>query len=100
MEALDLQKIAAALCALLPRYDVEEAYLFGSYARGEADADSDVDICIECGSTFTLFSLGGLSLDLERALGTSVDVVCGADSLYPRAKRRYLQDRKLLYEKS
>ena len=30
----------------------------------------------------------------------SVDVVCGSDSFYPRARQRYLKDRKLLYAKS
>lgn len=84
----------------MPRYDITEAYLFGSYARKEADEDSDVDICIECGDSFTLFSLGGLGVALEKALGRSVDVVCGCDSFYPRAQQRYLKDRKLLYAKS
>lgn len=84
----------------MPRYDVREAYLFGSYARDEADESSDVDICLECGNTFTLFSLGGIGAALEKALGTSVDVVCGHESFYPRAQKRYLQDRKLLYARS
>lgn len=83
----------------MPLYDITEAYLFGSYARNEADEESDVDICVECGDSFTLFSLGGLGAALERELGRPVDVVCGCDSFYPRARQRYLKDRKLLYAK-
>lgn len=100
MKVLDEHTISSAVREVMPLYDVTEAYLFGSYAREEADEDSDVDICIECGDSFTLFSLGGLGTALEKALGRSVDVVCGCDSLYPRAQQRYLKDRKLLYAKS
>lgn len=100
MKTLDLQTITAAVRELLPQYDVDEAYLFGSYARGDADGGSDVDLCIECGSSFTLFTLGGLGSALEKALGASVDVVCGSSSFYPRAQQRYLEDRKLIYARS
>ena len=89
MKVLDEHTISSAACEVMPLYDITEAYLFGSYARKEADENSDVDICIECGDSFTLFSLG-----------RSVDVVCGSDSFYPRARQRYLKDRKLLYAKS
>lgn len=99
MKTLDEHTISSAVREVMPRYDITEAYLFGSYARNEADEKSDVDICIECGDSFTLFSLGGLGIALEAALGRSVDVVCGSDSFYPRAQQRYLKDRKLLYAK-
>ncbi len=97
MKMLNQHSIASAACEVLPQYDVKEAYLFGSYARNEADEDSDIDICIECGESFTLFSLGSLGSALEKTLGRPVDVICGSDSLYPRARQRYLKDRRLLY---
>lgn len=100
MMMLDEHIIASRIREVLSQYDVKEAYLFGSYARNEADEDSDIDICIECGESFTLFSLGGLGLALEKALGRPVDVICGSDSLYPRARQRYLKDRRLLYARS
>lgn len=56
MMMLDEHIIASIIREVLPQYDVKEAYLFGSYARNEADEDSDIDICIECGESFTLFS--------------------------------------------
>ncbi len=100
MMTLNEHTIASKAREVLPHYDVKEAYLFGSYARNEADEDSDIDICIECGNSFTLFSLGGLGTALENALGRPVDVVCGSGSLYPHARQRYLKDRKLLYARS
>lgn len=100
MKTLDEHIISSVVHEVMSQYDITEAYLFGSFARNEADEESDVDICIECGDSFTLFSLGGLGIALEAALGRSVDVVCGSDSFYPHAQQRYLKDRKLLYTKS
>lgn len=78
---------------------VRQAYLFGSYARGCADENSDIDLCIETGSGFDLFALESLASGLEEDLGICVDIVCGEGSFYPRAHKRYLKDRVLIYEK-
>ena len=54
--------------------EVRCAYLFGSYARGEADKESDVDILVVLKEAMGLsfFGMGG---DLMRALGKRVDLV-------------------------
>ena len=57
------------------RYGIQKAYLYGSYARGEAGAGSDIDICIEKGSLSTLFQLSNFRQDLEEILGNKVDVI-------------------------
>ena len=78
---------------------VNKAYLFGSYARGCADEKSDVDLCIEPASGFNFFTLGSLATNLEEKLGVDVDIVCGEDTFYPKARESYLKDRILIYEK-
>ena len=60
------------------QYGIQKAYLFGSYARGEAGHESDIDICIEKGKIRTLFELSGFRLDLEESLQNKVDVVTTA----------------------
>jgi uncharacterized protein len=48
--------------------------LFGSVARGDAVADSDVDLLVEMEHGRSVLDLSELILDLEEALGHSVDV--------------------------
>jgi predicted nucleotidyltransferase len=51
-------------------------YLYGSTARDEARADSDVDVFIEYDreTRFSLLDLVGIQLELQDRLGTKVDV--------------------------
>lgn len=49
--------------------------VFGSVARGEADAESDIDFLVELEEGRSLFDLGGLLMDLQELLGRKVDVV-------------------------
>ena len=54
---------------------VKNVYLFGSYARGEANSNSDVDIYCDSGDVDTLFKAVAFNKELEIALGKKVDVV-------------------------
>ncbi|MBQ7221140.1 MAG: nucleotidyltransferase domain-containing protein [Synergistaceae bacterium] len=56
-------------------YGVGSVSLFGSYARGEADDASDVDILIDRGRLCGLIDYFSFVNDLEDALGCHVDVV-------------------------
>lgn len=45
--------ISTSASRVLAQYDVSEAYLFGSFARGEQTPDSDIDLRLVCGNTMT-----------------------------------------------
>lgn len=49
--------------------------IFGSYARGEAGEDSDIDILVEFEKSATLLDLAGLGNFLEEKLKHKVDLV-------------------------
>lgn len=67
--------ISIAASHVLAQYDVSEAYLFGSFARGEQTPDSDIDLRLVCGNTMTFGTLYELSHELEKELGRKVDIV-------------------------
>lgn len=54
---------------------IENVYLFGSYARGKATPDSDVDLVIVSGKIDSYLGIGKLYVRLNRALEKNVDVV-------------------------
>ena len=72
------ESVRARLAALLPelreRYGVRSLAIFGSYARGEQTASSDLDVLVEFDPTPDLYQFVGLGLDLEDALGLTVDL--------------------------
>lgn len=51
---LALETITEIVKPIVLKYQVEVIYLFGSYAKGEATADSDLDFLVFGGSSFKL----------------------------------------------
>ena len=92
---LQLNDIAEVTKSIASDFDIERIYLFGSYARNEA---SDIDLCLETGSTFSLFNAGAFVSALEDSLNIPIDMV-SQDGLYEFAYKGYLRDRVLLYER-
>jgi len=80
-----------AILAIAARHGVTSIRVFGSFARGEARNDSDLDLLIEAGPRRTPFFPGGFLADLEDELGRPVDVVeeCG---LHSAVRERVLKD--------
>ena len=96
---ISLADISSTVPRVLPRYDVREAYLFGSFVRGEQTSDSDIDLRLVCGDTMTFGKLYELSLELEEELGRKVDIVTNPPGHMRAAFRKNLeQDEVRLYE--
>jgi hypothetical protein len=75
---------------ILKRHAVKRAAIFGSFARGEAKANSDIDLLIEYKSKDkSLFDLVDLKSELEEILGRKVDIVT-YDSIYWRLREQIL----------
>ncbi len=68
----------AAILAIAAKHGVTTIHVFGSFARGEAGPDSDLDLLIERGPFRTPFFPGGFVADLEQELGCRIDVTTRA----------------------
>jgi len=93
-----IDEIQRTIAPIAQKYGVEKVYLFGSYTRMEADEISDLDFLIEKGNIRGLFALSGFRLDLEEALGKSVDIVTTSISDQKFIKK-ISKEAKLIYAK-
>ena len=90
--------ISSAVSRVLAQYDVSEAYLFGSFARGEQTPDSDIDLRLVCGNTMTFGTLYELSHELERELGRKVEIVTNPpEHMRPAFRKSIKQEEIRLY---
>lgn len=69
-----LDDIKQIVHSVADKYNVEAIYLFGSYARGEATEESDLDFLVFGGSDFILTNIFALAEDLREAFSKPVDV--------------------------
>ena len=72
---LTIKQIKTRILPIMAKHNIHEVFLFGSYARGEANNKSDVDIYCESGDIRTLIDQGFLEDELEEVLGKEVDIV-------------------------
>lgn len=72
-----LEEIARRVRPVAEKYHLKAVYVFGSYARGEAREDSDIDLLVdtEGADLSSLFALGGIYSDLEDALEKELSFV-------------------------
>lgn len=70
-----LNKLKELKPVMTSLYKAREVGLFGSFARGEQDANSDIDLLVEFEEGADMFDLVGLANYLEEALQQKVDVV-------------------------
>lgn len=98
-----LDDIEAKIIPIAKQYNISKVYLFGSYARGEEDENSDIDIALELEDVSKYMDVYGC---LSSIFGGNVDILFVSDLLSPRTnigalvKKSFLNDRILLYHKS
>jgi hypothetical protein len=76
---------------LASRHGASNVRIFGSVARGEAEAGSDVDFLVTLEEGRDLFDLGALLMDLQDLLHLQVDVVT-EHALHRRIRSRVMKE--------
>lgn len=91
-----IQELKNIITPIAQAHGVKSVSLFGSYSKGHANADSDVDLKIEKGQLRTLFQICGFRLAVEDALQCPVDLVT-SESSDPTFLEMIKKDEVLLY---
>ena len=79
---------------------VKKAYLFGSYARNEANAESDIDILVELDHSLPIgMRFFSYQTELEELLNAKVDLV-SSEGLSRHVRPFVDKDKVLIYERS
>ena len=72
-----LEEIRSRTQPIIQKYRIPAMYIFGSYARGQATEDSDLDFLVDTTGTdlTSLLRLGALYCDLEDAFEKRIDLI-------------------------
>lgn len=74
-ETLSIDALKYLVRPVAKKYQIDKIYLFGSYARGEATAESDIDVLIETDHKGSLLAYYEILASLEKSFGRKVDLV-------------------------
>ena len=104
MSVYTTNEIADKVRPIAEAYGIDKVYFFGSYARGEATENSDIDFYVEFSKPLGLRYCSFFS-DIEESVGKSVDIIT-KDGLYNPVTlsmnepliKRILEERKCIYE--
>jgi predicted nucleotidyltransferase len=91
----DISNIRRRVVPILKRHEIRRAALFGSYARGEQTAHSDLDLLVEFRRGKSLLDLVALKMDLESKTGKKVDLLTYR-SLHPSIREQILREQVTL----
>jgi len=85
---LTADSIASAARPLFERRGAERAYLIGSYARGTADAWSDVDLVVVMSTELPFVARGNELVELTESFPAAVDVMVYTPEEFAAGMRR------------
>ena len=71
-----LDELKIKIIPIAQKYDIPAVYIYGSYARGDASDNSDVDVLIQRkGSNIIGWMMGSLYEDLSESIGKGIDLM-------------------------
>lgn len=89
--------IKSAVGNIAKQYGVKRVYLFGSYAKNAATAQSDIDLLIEKGKPMSLLDLSGMRMKFEDELKVPIDLLT-TDGTKDEFSKEIVGTEVLIYE--
>ena len=91
-KVLTIKAIKERIKPIMDKHNIKDVYLFGSYARGEASSNSDIDIYCDSGDLRTLYDEVNFKEELENALNKEVDIVTIGSNMNELFKKKLEED--------
>ena len=95
---MKIQDVKAKITPILKSQGVLKAAIFGSFVRGEAKKNSDIDILVSLPSKKSLMDLVRLEFKIADKLNKKIDLVT-INSVHPLLRKNILKEQKIIYEK-
>ena len=89
---LTIKQIKDRIKPIVEKHGINNVYLFGSYARGEANRNSDVDIYCDSGDIDSLWKHSAFQDELAKALGKDVDVITIGSEMHDYFRQQLEED--------
>ena len=96
MFPMNVADIRDKIQPLLEKHRISYAGVYGSVARGEDKADSDIDLLVTIDAPMGLFTFAGIQLALQDILKRPVDLV-STSAVKQNIKKYIINDLKDLY---
>jgi hypothetical protein len=99
-----IKEISEILSPIFAKYDILSAYLFGSYARGKATPESDIDIYIPTLPSKMGLSFFGMYEDIKDSLDKPIDIITDNEGFSTAESKQAFfdsinKDKVIIYEK-
>jgi predicted nucleotidyltransferase len=95
---MDRNQINICIINYLMPYEPERIGLFGSFARGEDNSESDIDILVKFHKTLSLLDLVKIHNELSQQIGKKIDLVTEPSLKNERLKKSIYKDLQIIYE--
>ncbi|MCK5137654.1 MAG: nucleotidyltransferase family protein [Bacteroidales bacterium] len=95
---MERQEVNTAIIKYLDPFGPEKIGIFGSFARQEDNADSDIDIFVKFKETISLLDLVRIHRELSSVLGKRVDLVTEPALKNERLKKYIFADLQIIFE--
>ena len=101
MKIYTIEEISQKLQPIFDEKGVTKAILFGSYAKGNADGESDIDLVVAVEDWVDIFEFSEISVDAALTLGKKIDFLPMDDVIVGgRVDKEIRSTGRLIYEKS
>lgn len=89
--------IREKIIEILKQYGIKRISVFGSYARGDATTESDIDLIVEFPESTSLLDHVGMEIELSELLNKKIDIL-SQNGISPYIKEKILEEAIVIYE--